>query len=93
MPTKVTYDNTTSERATILQIFAEDRTGLLYNITRTLFELGISVTAAKIGTHLDQVVDVFYVTDATGEKIQDSERLDSIRCRLLQAIDDDAADP
>ena len=45
--------------------------GLLYTITRTLFELELSVSVAKIGTYLDQVVDVFYVTDQDGRKITD----------------------
>ena len=52
----------------IVDIFTHDRTGLLYTITRTLFELGLSVWRAKIGTYLDQVVDVFYVTDQRGQQ-------------------------
>ena len=87
LPTRVTVDNTTADRFTILAIFAYDRMGLLYAIARTLFELGLSVSMAKIGTHLDQVVDVFYVADATtGEKITDERRLAEIRGRLLEAI-------
>jgi len=53
-----------------------------------LFELGLSVSKAKIGTHLDQVVDVFYVSDQqTGRKIDDEVRLAEIRRRLLAAIE------
>src|SRR4029079_14976353 len=63
LPTRVTIDNTTAERFTIVAAFAYDKMGLLYAITRTLFELSLSVSTAKIGTYLDQVVDVFYVTD------------------------------
>jgi [protein-PII] uridylyltransferase len=88
LPTRVTVDNTTAERFTILAIFAYDRMGLLYDIARTLFELGLSVSTAKIGTHLDQVVDVFYVADArTGDKVTDEPRLSEIRRRLLEAIE------
>jgi [protein-PII] uridylyltransferase len=87
LPTRITVDNTTAERFTILAIFAYDRMGLLYAIARTLFELGLSVSMAKIGTHLDQVLDVFYVADArNGEKISDERRLTEIRQRLLEAI-------
>ncbi len=87
LPTRVIIDNSTSDRMTILDIFARDRMGLLYTITRALFQLGLSVSVAKIGTYLDQVVDVFYVTDQQGNKIQDEERLQRIRTQLLQAID------
>jgi [protein-PII] uridylyltransferase len=85
--TRVNADNSTSEAYTILDIFAHDCTGLLYAITRTLFELGLSVARAKIGTHLDQVVDVFYVTDQNGRKIEDDPRLDEIRQRVLEVIE------
>jgi [protein-PII] uridylyltransferase len=88
LPTRVTVDNATADRFTILATFAYDRMGLLYAIARTLFELGLSVSTAKIGTHLDQVVDVFYVVDAaSGEKVFDENRLTEIRQRLLAAIE------
>jgi [protein-PII] uridylyltransferase len=85
--TRVNVDNSTSEAYTILDIFAHDRTGLLYAITRTLFELGLSVFRAKIGTYLDQVVDVFYVTDQNNRKIEDDNRRDEIRRRVLEVIE------
>ena len=74
LPTRVRIDNSTSDRYTIIDVFASDRTGLLYTIARTIFELGLSVSLAKIGTYLDQVVDVFYVTDQAGRKIDDESR-------------------
>ncbi|MGA2796852.1 MAG: [protein-PII] uridylyltransferase [Thermoguttaceae bacterium] len=85
--TRVNADNSTSDAYTILDIFAHDRTGLLYAITRTLFELGLSVARAKIGTYLDQVVDVFYVTDLNDRKIEDDRRLEEIRNRVLEVIE------
>ena len=91
LPTQVRLDNSTSERFTIVDVFASDRMGLLYTIARTLFELGLSVSLAKIGTYLDQVVDVFYVTDQEGQRIQDEERLDRIRRTLMEAIDGEAS--
>jgi [protein-PII] uridylyltransferase len=87
LPTRVRADNDTSENYTILDIFARDRQGLLYAISRTLFDLGLSVSLAKIGTYLDQVVDVFYVTDATGNKIQSDEQIAAIVDKLLVAIE------
>jgi [protein-PII] uridylyltransferase len=88
LPTQVRVDNNTSERYTILDIFAHDRMGLLYTITRAMFQLGLSVHVAKIGTYLDQVVDVFYVTDAQGEKILDEARVAEIRQRVADAIEE-----
>jgi [protein-PII] uridylyltransferase len=60
--------------------------GLLFTIARALFEMNLSVSVAKIGTYLDQVVDVFYVTDQEGRQITDENRLHEITTRLLEAI-------
>ncbi len=85
--TKVEIDNDTSEGFTILDIFAEDRPGLLYVITRALFDLGLSIHSSKIATRLDQIVDVFYVTDFAGRKVTESERVLAIRAHLASRID------
>lgn len=89
--TRVNVDNTSSEQYTIFDIFAHDRVGLLYAITRTLFECGLSVWRARIATHLDQVVDVFYVSDRAGHKITDAQRLETIRAQLLTVIENRTA--
>lgn len=91
LPTRVLIDNNTSDSYTIVDVFTHDRLGLLYTITRTLFELELSVSVAKIGTYLDQVVDVFYVTDRSGAKVTDDGRLGEITRRLLAAIDENGA--
>jgi len=82
--TRVRCDNHSSADYTILDVFAIDRPGLLYAIARELFELGLEVWRAKIGTFLDQVVDVFYVTDRRQHKIEDDKRLETICARLLE---------
>lgn len=87
LPTRVTFDNRTADRYTILSVFAYDQLGLLYTVARTLFEMGLSVSMAKIGTHLDQVVDVFYVTDRDGNKVETPEQLAEIRTKLLAEIE------
>lgn len=88
-PTQVRFDNSTSEQHTIITLFAYDRLGLLYSVGKVLFELELILHSAKISTHLDQVVDVFYVSDLDGNKIEEGTRLYVIRQRLLQAADPD----
>lgn len=87
LPTRVVIDNNTSANSTVLDVFAHDRPGLLYTVTRALYELELSVVLAKIATHFDQVVDVFYVTDADGNKIEDGARLRHIRDVLTERIE------
>ena len=46
-----------------------DRVGVLFAITNALYHLGLVIHLAKITTQAHQVLDVFYVTDAEGRKI------------------------
>lgn len=87
LPTQVLVDNSTSENSTILDVFTHDRPGLLYVITKTLSELKLSIQVAKIGTYIDQVVDVFYVVDEDGGKVYDELFLAEIRSSLYHAIE------
>jgi len=87
-PTVVQVDNDSSDRYTIIDAFADDRQGLLYVITRAIFDLGLSVHAAKISTKLDQVVDVFYVTDQAGGKIDDPGRCTLISETITARIEE-----
>jgi len=81
-PLRVEVDNAASDRATIIEVNAHDRPGLLYDITRRLFDLGLSIILAKITTEVDQAADVFYVEDLHGGKIVDFGRLEEIRTSL-----------
>ena len=83
LPTKVVFDNETVERYTILSFFAYDEVGLLYRIAATLAKMNVVLHFAKIDTHLDQVADVFYVSEPDGAKFTNSERRAAIRNELL----------
>ena len=63
-----------------------DRRGLLYRLARALHDLGLVIRFAKIGTYLDQVVDVFYVTERDGQKLRSDERLAEIRAAITAVI-------
>jgi len=89
----VLIDNSTSDRYTIIEVFAHDSPGLLYRIARSLHENGLSVAHAKIATYVDQVVDVFYVTNRDGQKVEDQATVQEIRSSLLQAVQTDPPAP
>jgi [protein-PII] uridylyltransferase len=86
-PTKVEIDNESSDAFTVVDVFAQDRQGLLYVIARGLWDLGLSVHASKVATRLDQALDVFYVTDREGRQVTDPERLEEIRRTLVERIE------
>ena len=85
LPTKVTFDNETLDRYTILSLFAYDQTGLLYRVATALAQNNLVLHFAKIDTHLDQIADVFYVTELDGRCILDAGRQAEIRQAILEA--------
>ena len=86
-PDEVRIDTDVTEDYTIIEVFTFDRRGLLYKLARKLHDLDLTISHAKIGTYLDQVVDVFYVTDREQRKVVEMGRLEEIRADLLAVIE------
>jgi [protein-PII] uridylyltransferase len=87
LPQEVRIDNGLLDECSVVEVYTIDRLGLLYELARTLHDLGLTIQFAKIGTYLDQVVDVFYVAERDGQKPQSEERLGEIRERLRAVIE------
>jgi len=87
VPTRVEIDNHVSREYTVLDVYTGDRVGLLFTITNCLYHLWLEIHLAKITTMVDQVLDVFYVTDHEGRKIEDAGRLEMIRGGLIGALE------
>lgn len=59
-----------SADATVLEVRAVDRPGLLHAIGRTLRDVDVDVRSAHVSTHAGRAVDVLYVTESgTGDKL------------------------
>jgi len=85
--TEVKVDNDVSREFTVVDVFTQDRPGVLHAITRTLHQLGLDIHRSKVVTEANRVADVFYVRDGeTGDKITDVARLDSLRRTLAAAL-------
>ncbi len=86
IPTRLVFDNETSETRTVIEIETEDRIGLLYAISQTLSELGLDISAARICTEKGAALDSFYVSELDSRKVVDPDRLQVIEQRLRHAI-------
>ena len=79
LETRVHVDNDASAGFTIVEVFAPDRVGLLFQVTDALHDLDLDVHLAKVATYGGRVVDTFYVRDLQGRKLDDPERADAVR--------------
>jgi [protein-PII] uridylyltransferase len=90
--TEVSVAREDSNRETVIDVFCEDRIGVLYTIAKTFMAEGLSISLAKISTQGHRVADGFYVFDAkTGKKVDSQARLDALVARLTAALDQESA--
>lgn len=87
---RVLIDNKISNTNTVIEVNGRDRAGLLYDLTRALYDLNLTITSAHIATFGERAVDTFYVRDVFGLKVEHEGKLVRIRERLLAALDDAA---
>lgn len=86
MAVRVRFENDLSPDFTIIDIFAQDRPGLLFKITGALSRDGLTIFRANISTEATRVIDSFYVGDGEGKKINSAERLTRIRAALEREV-------
>lgn len=80
---RVTVNNEASESATLVEIVAEDRPGLLYDLAHAISSADCDIEVVLIDTEAHKALDVFYVT-SLGRKIN-PELAQTLRNNLLSA--------
>ena len=63
----VSFNNEASESATLVEVVAEDRPGLLYDLAHDLSQSGCNIDLVLVDTEAHKAIDVFYVTARGGK--------------------------
>jgi [protein-PII] uridylyltransferase len=84
---RVEVDNSISDFYTVVEVYTHDRPGLLHRIAQKIFEMGLNLWMARISTKVDQVVDVFYIQDLSGAKVEDEDKILLIKKELLGELE------
>lgn len=85
-PPRVFFDNASSDRATIVEVAANDEPGILYKISSVISDMDLSIIHAKVSTRAEQVFDIFYVTRRGGRKVENPDILEKLEKALLKVI-------
>ncbi|MBX3577667.1 MAG: [protein-PII] uridylyltransferase [Rhizobiaceae bacterium] len=88
---RVDIRNSLSNRFSVIEVTGLDRPGLLSEITGALSDLSLDIASAHITTFGEKVIDTFYVTDLTGQKIENPTRTKTIHDRLVATLEGKAA--
>jgi [protein-PII] uridylyltransferase len=80
---RVSFDNDASGAATLIEIMAEDRPGLLYDLASAISRDRCNIEVVLIDTEAHKAIDVFYVT-TEGRKL-DTDHMARLRGVLLHA--------
>ncbi|MGL4288472.1 MAG: ACT domain-containing protein, partial [Phreatobacter sp.] len=88
---EVAINNTWSNRYTVIEVSGLDRPGLLHDLTAALSRHSLNIGSAYVATFGEKAVDVFYVTDLMGAKVQTAQRQAAIRKVLTSVLEDDGS--
>ncbi|HEY5238661.1 MAG TPA: [protein-PII] uridylyltransferase [Rhizomicrobium sp.] len=84
---RIHFDNEASATATVVEVEGLDRPGLLYDVTRAMFESSLSISSSIVATYGERAIDTFYVRDGFGHKITHPERLAAVQKKVLAALE------
>jgi [protein-PII] uridylyltransferase len=84
IPGRVSFDSGANEAATLVEIVAEDRPGLLYDLASAISASGANIEVVLIDTQAHKAIDVFYVT-AAGKKLT-PEKQEKLEESLRQSL-------
>lgn len=95
VPPRVLIDNKASRTHTVIEVNGRDRLGFLHDVTDAITQAALQISSAHISTYGERVVDVFYVKDVFGLKMEQPGKIEDVRAMLLRAIEknDDARTP
>ncbi len=85
----VLIDNRASNRFTVVEVNARDRPALLSQLAHALFDAKVTIHSAHIATYGERAVDTFYLTDLTGDRVEQPARMKTLEDRLLAAAGGD----
>jgi [protein-PII] uridylyltransferase len=85
-PARVMIDLETSSTATVIEVHCANGVGVLSRITQAIAELDLDISSAKVQTLGDQIVDSFYLRDASGQRVTDAGYLAELERAILHAI-------
>ena len=84
--TRVAFSSSANGQQTILEVTAQDRPGLLYQVALALQHCQARLVTAKIATYGERAEDFFFITSRDGKPVNDGTQQDCLRREILARL-------
>lgn len=83
---RVIFDPDASERATVLDVLAENRPGLMHDLAQAVFDSGASIKSARMTTEGRRAIHAFYVVDAKSDNPLGAPARESLQELIIERL-------
>ncbi len=84
--TKVSFSPSSNGQSTLMEVVAQDRPGLLYQVALSLQHCKARLITAKVATYGERAEDMFFITDRNGQPIADNAQLYCLASEIYQRL-------
>ena len=84
--TRVMFSPAPKGQLTIMEVTAQDRPGLLYQIALALKHCRVNLVAAKVGTYGERAEDIFFVNSREKTPLSDKQQLICLEDEIIKRI-------
>jgi [protein-PII] uridylyltransferase len=84
--TRVAFSPSADKPLTIMEVVAQDRPGLLYQIALALQHCRVNLVAAKVSTYGERAEDIFFLNTRDGRPLTDPEQLRCLEQDILARL-------
>ncbi|MEW6665697.1 MAG: [protein-PII] uridylyltransferase [Thermodesulfobacteriota bacterium] len=83
---QVRIDNEASDFFTLIEVLGGARAGLLYDLAKEIHSQGLDIRFARVNRDKEKTTGVFYVRDASGQKVSERADMERIESGILTVI-------
>ncbi|MDA8364970.1 MAG: [protein-PII] uridylyltransferase [Gammaproteobacteria bacterium] len=85
--TRVSFATAPNGQQTMMEVVAQDRPGLLYQVALALQHCRARLVTAKVATYGERAEDIFYIVDRDGQAITDRKRQDCLDAGIRERLE------
>jgi len=85
--TRVTFGTSPKGQLTIMEVTAQDRQGLLYQVALALKQCRVNLVAAKVATYGERAEDIFFINNHEGQPLTDPAQLGCLESEIVRRLE------